>query len=330
MSRAGSSRRFDRQRTLANRLLAAGLLAALTTAAGAAPQGPAAEPLAGAVFGEEVSVGMVLVPVLVQSRDGYVTGLEQGDFRLEVDGRPVAVEAFERRSDAAVSLVFLQDLSGSMASGGKLAASREAVLYFVDQARTGDEFALASFAGGATHVDVPFTGDLTALGEALDSWEAYGTTALHDAVAWIPEISTDGRAGKRGAVLLTDGVDNASTIPADQAREVVRRSQVPVYVLGLGSGSPYALTDEGAKLHRYADLLNLLARYTAGRYFPVSDPAELKEAVVTIDEQLRNQYVLGFAPSGSGEASHHRIRVTVSDPRLKVLARQGYYGTAPR
>lgn len=302
------------------------VLALLVSAAAAAAQ---EQPLPGAAFGEEVSVGMVLVPVVVQGRNGWVTDLEQDDFRLEVDGRPVAVEAFERRSDAPVSLVFLQDLSGSMASGGKLAASREAVLYFLDKARPGDEFALASFAGGATHLEVPFTGELPVLGEALGTWEAYGTTAINDAVAWIPEISAGGRAGKRGAVLLTDGVDNASTIPAGEAREMVRRSQVPVFVLGLGSGSPYELDPRGGKLHRYADLLNLLARYTAGRYFPVAGPDEVKEAVVAIDEQLRHQYVLGFVPSGTGEAGHHRIRVTVPGRRLKVLARQGYHGTAP-
>lgn len=283
----------------------------------------------GTAFGEEVSVGIVLVPVVVQGRNGYVTGLDPEDFRLEVDGRPVHVVAFERRADAPVSLVFLQDLSGSMASGGKLAASQEAVRYFLDEARLGDEFALATFAGGETHVEVPFTGDLPALRESLTTWDAYGTTALHDAVAWIPEISAAGRAGKRGAVLLTDGVDNASQIPPAEAREIVRHAQVPVYVLGLGSGDPFELTPEGGKLHRYADLLNLLARYTGGRYFPVSDAAELKEAVVAIDEQLRHQYVLGFSPSGRGESSQHRIRVTIPGRRYRVLARQGYFGTAP-
>ena len=51
--------------------------------------------------------------------------------------------------------VFLQDLSGSMAIGGRLDASKEALGYFLAAGRPGDEFALASFAGDRRDVDVP-------------------------------------------------------------------------------------------------------------------------------------------------------------------------------
>jgi len=280
-------------------------------------------------FGGEVSVGLVLVPVVVRSGDGYVRGLDAGDFRLLVDGQATRFESFERRDDAPISVVFLQDLSGSMEASGKLEASREAVRHFLDQATLADEFALATFAGPTTTVEVPFTGDLGALRESLATWRAYGKTALHDAVSLLPEISGSGSHAKRAALLITDGADNASTIPPAEAREIVRRAQVPVYVLGLGSGSPYELSREGAKANRYADLLNLLALYTAGRYFPVEGPDDLKEALVAIAEDLRHQYVLGFSTDGGGRPRHHRIQVEVPDRPVKVLARQGYHGNLP-
>src|ERR1700750_599975 len=78
-------------------------------------------------FTYEVSVGTVLVPVVIRSGAGYANKLEKKDFQLTVEGKPVPIESFERRSDAPASLVFLQDLSGSMATGGKLAMSREAL-----------------------------------------------------------------------------------------------------------------------------------------------------------------------------------------------------------
>ncbi|HEX4956096.1 MAG TPA: VWA domain-containing protein [Thermoanaerobaculia bacterium] len=290
--------------------------------------GVAQEPPADAGFGEQIGVGFVLVPVVVRTSDGYSKSLKVTDFRLFVDDQPVAIESFENRSDAPLSTVFLQDLSGSM-DGAKLAASREVLRHFLEQATPLDELAIATFADGQTTVDVPFTSDLVTLEEAVTTWEAFGTTTLNDAVAWLPEISAGGSHSKRAAVLITDGAENASTLSPADARDIVRRAQVPVYVLGLGSGSPYEVGSDGAKLHRFADVLNLLALYTGGRYFPVSGPNEAKEAVVDIVDDLRHQYVLGFSTSASGKRAQRRIRVEVDERNVRVLSRQGYTGTPP-
>lgn len=280
-------------------------------------------------FTEEVSVGYVLVPVVVRSGDGYVSNLDEEDFRLFVDDRAVSFDSFERRADAPLSVVFLQDLSGSMANGGKIEASREAVRFFLDQAQVADEFAIASFAGPYTQVEVPFTSDLAALEEAVATWDPYGKTALNDAVALLPEISEGGSHAKRAAILVTDGADNASTLQPEVARSLVRQAQVPVYVLGMGSGSPYSLNEQGGKLHRYADVLNLLALMSGGRYFAIAGPNDLKEAIVAIAEDLRHQYVLGFETTGRGKNDARRIRVEVDKRNVRVLSRQSYHGTLP-
>lgn len=283
-----------------------------------------------ATFDDEVSVAWILVPVVVRSKKGFVLDLERKDFHLRVDGRPVAFQDFEKRGEAPWSLVFLQDLSGSMGVGGRLEASREAVRYFFDRSRPGDEFALASFASHTTTVDVPFTENLEPLREAVGAWEAYGKTALHDAVSRLPEISGDSRNVKRAAILVTDGVDNASAISANEARDIVRRAELPVYVLGLESGDPYALDPKGGKLYRYADVLNLLASLTGGRYFPISGPDDLKEACATIADEMRYQYVLGFDTAATGGAAYRHISVSVdSRKELKIQARRGYRGTPP-
>ena len=130
--------------------------------------------------------------------------------RLLVDGRPEAIESFEQRADAPASIAVFQDLSGSMQTGGKLDLSRDVVRYFLDQAKTGDELALATFASGTIEVEVPFTENVSTLREAVGRWEASGTTALHDAVAFMPQLSAEGHNPKRFALLITDGVDNAS------------------------------------------------------------------------------------------------------------------------
>jgi VWFA-related protein len=281
-------------------------------------------------FSDEVQVAWILVPVIVKGPNGYLNGLEKEDFDLKVDGRSVRFPDFEPRGEAPWSVVFLQDLSGSMGVGGRLEASHEAIDYFLDAARPGDEFALATFAGEDTNIDVPFTEDLAPLRESIASWEGYGKTALHDAVALLPRISSDSRNVKRAAVLITDGVDNASTMTAAQAREIVRQAQLPVYVFGLESGDPYAPKTSSDGVVSYADMLNLLAHMTGGKYFSIASPDDMKEACATVAEDLRYQYVLGFETQGTGKNAFRTIQVEVRNRKVKqVLSRKGYQGLPP-
>lgn len=272
----------------------------------------------------------ILVPVIVKGPNGYLNGLKKEDFDLKVDGRSIRFPDFEPRGEAPWSIVFLQDLSGSMGIGGRLEASHETVDYFLDAAKPGDEFAVATFAGPDTNIDVPFTEDLDVVRESIASWEGYGKTALHDAVALLPRISSDSRNVKRAAVLITDGVDNASTISAAAAREIVRQAQLPVYVFGLESGDPYAPPTSADGIFSYADMLNLLAHMTGGKYFPIASPDDMKEACATVAEDLRYQYVLGFETQGTGKSSFRSIQVEVRNKKVKqVLSRKGYQGPPP-
>jgi VWFA-related protein len=293
------------------------------------PAAPKDQPPAS--FGEEVSVGYVLVPVVVRSGAGYVKNLEQDDFNVLVDGKRAAVESFEKRADAPASVVVFQDVSGSMENGSKLELSRDVVRFFLSKALPGDELALASFASGETQIDVPFTSDLAAVREAIEGWKAYGTTALHDAVAHVPQISLEGRNPKRFAVLVTDGVDNASRLTPEQARLVVQQAQLPTYVLGMGSGKPYDLSPEGKRIYRYADVLNMLALGTGGRYYSISGPEELQTALTAILDDVRHQYVLGF-DTGDGAVKFRTLKVEVKEQEKNlrtIVFRRGYKGTPP-
>lgn len=292
------------------------------------PQLPAAQAPTSS-FQDSVSVGLVLVPVVVRAGAGFAKNLDRKDFRLLIDGKPVAIESFERRSDAPASVVILQDLSGSMASGGKLEKSRNVVRFFLSQELPGDELSIATFASEGLQVDVPFTSNTATLNEAIAGWEAYGTTALHDAVARMPQISLEGRNPKRFAVLVTDGVDNASKMTPEEARAIVQEAQLPTYVLGLEAGNPYELSAEGKKVYRYADVLNLLAAMTGGRYYSINGAEDLQKALTAILDDVRHQYVLGFS-TGDGAVKFHKLEVVVEGKdRRTVVFRRGYKGTPP-
>jgi|CXWL01.1.fsa_nt_gi VWFA-related protein len=285
-------------------------------------------------FEATVAVSTLLVPVIVRTESGrYVDDLEARDFRLLVDGKPVRIDAVDRGTDAPVSIVFLQDLSGSMANGGKLEASRRALESLLAAAGPDDEFAIATFAGERLQVEVPYTSNKATLTEALELWEGYGTTSLHDAVAWLPEISETSAVGNRVAILVTDGHDNASRISPSEAVEIVRGARLPVYVLGLDAlGAPRrdATERDPAGPYLYADLLRNLASRSGGRYFQAADAEELTAAVQGILTDLRQRYVISVATRAEGARKDHEIKVEIGRRGTYLLThRRGYRGTLP-
>lgn len=309
---------------------AAALLMALLASAVPAQVAREETPVTPYVFRDEASVSWVLVPVVVRRAPGSppparLRELLQEDFRLTVDGVPVGFASFEAGADAPVRLVYVQDLSGSMANAGRLHASREALRCFIDRSRPGDETALVTFASGQTRLAVPFTGSPEPLAAALASWEAYGTTALHDAVALLPELRAEDRSTKHAVVLVTDGGDNASALGPARAREVVRAAELPVYVLDVAS---YRSAAGPVDPDSYAHVLRLLAEATGGRYRAVA-AGELEGACAEIAKELRYQYVLGFQTRGSGDPSYHAIHVEVDAEGVVASHRQGYVGGPP-
>ena len=150
-------------------------------------------------------------------------------------------------------------------------------------------------------------------------------------MASLPRISLEGRNPKRFAILVTDGVDNASRLTPEQARAIVQDAQLPTYVLGLTTGSPYELSTEGKKIYRYADVLSLLAAVTGGRYYSISGTEDLQQALTAILDDVRHQYVLGFS-TGDGAVRFRKLQVEVKGndkSRRTVVFRRGYKGTPP-
>ncbi len=289
-------------------------------------------PNPGGGFQEEVSVGYVLVPIVARQPSGaYATDLKPDDFRLLVNGQTIEFESFEQGDRAPVSVMFLQDLSGSMANSNKLTLSQTVLNQLVMGHRPGDNWGLASFASNRVSVDVPFTGDTELLRQSASTWKPYGTTALHDAVSWLPDLTSHIQSARRAAIVMTDGVDNASQIDPYTAREKVRKAELPVYVMGLSTGDIETLDRNGEKVYRYADVLNLLSHLTGGHYYPVVSQSDAILACNSIESEIRNQYVIGFPTSALGTPTYHEIQVEPRNKKkLKLSFRQGYTGTLPK
>ena len=283
---------------------------------------------------ETVSVGYVMVPIVVADGKGRtVPGLKASDFVLFCEGKRVAFDLFEEARDAPVSFTILLDGSGSMGLSGKLEGAKEALRALALQRREGDDFSLHVFASGEVREVIPFTTEPGVLLDAVDRVKPFGKTAFYDALVRMPDKSLLGKNGSRAIVLLTDGIDNASRLTRKELREILEGIDVPVYPLGLRN--PAAVRGsrgEGPKTAEALinlDILEEIATASGGRMAVSDEPREITKAISLIENDLRSQYLLGFAPAARGQVRFRGLAVTLARPVRVVKMRAGYKGTAP-
>jgi Ca-activated chloride channel family protein len=275
---------------------------------------------------QEVAVRLVLLPASVEDKKGrFVPGLTAKDFKLLDERVPQEIKYFSVESDEPVAIAFLLDVSGSMRQSGKLEAAKEAVRHFVDELRPQDRFALICFADEQVSWVTEFTSDRKRFLERLMVQEGYGQTALNDAVASAPKLVDEGTTGRKAIVLITDGVDNASRLTAQEAMQTARRIEVPIYTVGFTT-LPWEDEKRSQDLGVNMAVLRLFADETGGEVFVVRDPDEMKEAVVKISTEMRHQYLIGYSPGLSRWDGRFRyVELLARNGRYAVRTRKGYY-----
>jgi Ca-activated chloride channel family protein len=177
----------------------------------------------------------VRVPVSVLDPRGEpVLGLQGQDFSVSEDGKRQKVTLFsaERRP---LRIALALDVSGSM--DNKIRQVEEALRHFVSLLEPADEIMVITF-NDEVHVVQGFTADRDKLGKVLDNIEPFGGTALYDAAFVAIRRVAKEPAESKAVVLVSDGVDTASKTSFDDVREIARRSEVPVFSIGLDGGSP--------------------------------------------------------------------------------------------
>ena len=274
---------------------------------------------------EREQVRLVQVPVVVTNRRGkLIRGLGPEDFRLSEDHVPQEIKYFTTENAEPISIAFLLDISGSMRQVGKLDEAKEAIRTFVEALGDRDRFGLVCFADDQVDWVTGFTTDRVNFLRRLAVQEAYGQTALIDAVAATPVLVDREVGANRAIVLFTDGIDTASEMGIFDALQRARSVNVPIYAVGFAHlATKMRLPGSRPRTER---LVELFAEETGGALFPVYDPDDLKEAVRSIQDELRFRYVIGYHPSRRRwDGTFRRIRLEVVDRRLQTRARTGYY-----
>lgn len=239
-----------------------------------------------------------------------VRGLKAEDFDVREDGVAQRISVFSE-GDFPLSAAVAVDSSFSM-TGDRLAVAKSAARIFIGELRPEDQSMLMSI-GGRVDVIAPLSASRDEQFRALDTLRTWGTTSLHDAIiSAIDQLQP--AKGRRALILLSDGDDRYSEATVEQVLARARRADVMVYPVALG--------------RRLPPLFTQIATLTGGRAFHQRNTRQLPQTLRAIAEELRRQYLIGYAPPRSGTADREiwrDIDVRVSKPRVTVRARDGYY-----
>jgi Ca-activated chloride channel family protein len=244
-----------------------------------------------------------------------VPDLERTDFTITDNGKPADVSLFSNDSQPFSAVVML-DTSASMTANLKLLnrAAEQFLLRLlpVDRAQVGafnDKIQLSG----------TFTNNRDELIGALNDLYFGNPTRLNDGIgAGLDALK--GIDGRRVVLVFTDGEDTSSRTSFKDVLERARDEEVMVYSIGLESeyfnGMRVVKTKPSRDLRKISD-------ETGGGYFELIKSADLAPTFSRVAQELRSQYLIGFAPA-SLDNKVHKLDVKVNKPGMTVRARRSY------
>ena len=308
------------------------------------------------------NVKVVNVPATVRSKQGeIIKDLTKDDFTLVEDGRPQTIRYFAKENDLPLTIGLLVDTSFSQRR--LIGEERSASHAFLNQMLREDrDQAFVIHFESEVELLQDLTSSRQKLESALNSLEmpqttrqsgswpgpgrrghmgGAGGTALYDAVFLASDEVIRKQHGRKALIILSDGVDNASRESLEKAIEAAQRADTLVYSIlfadeqayGGGWGRmggpmgrrgggyprfPQTSTADGKKV------LQRISKETGARMFEVSKKQPVGQIYARIEEELRNQYSLGYTPDKI-QSGYHKIHLATRQPDLIVQARDGYY-----
>ncbi len=278
----------------------------------------------------KVDVDVVNILCTVYDRRGaLVTDLKQDDFKIFENGKLQQVRYFARETNLPLTLALLLDVSGSVARFVEL--EKDTAARFLDAVlRPDDQALLMGFSS-----TIILWQDLTPSGPQLKAalqrlrsipfkglpaeGQPMPLTLLYDAVQATSNEKLKNVAGRKAMIVISDGLDNGSSIKQDAAIAAVQTTNTVVYSICYESG-------QGSFFG--CSYLKNLSEATGGRMFQVGKKLSLSEIFQIIQDEMRSQYALGFVPSNrEHDGKFRKLEVKLAPKGLRVRTRRGYYAT---
>jgi Ca-activated chloride channel family protein len=269
-----------------------------------------------------VDTNLVLVPATVNDALNHpVTGLEKENFKVFDDKVEQTITSFSSE-DEPIALGFIFDTSGSM--GGLLPQGRAAAAQLLKFANPEDEFFLVEF-DSKPRLLIPLSSNTSEIGLQVMMTKSGGSTALIDGLYMgIHEIHKSKKT-KKALVLISDGGENHSRYTPGELKNVIKESDVLIYTVAIGAGHD---SDSMSGM----GFMSSIAEMTGAHMFNAGG-VDLADIAEKIGIELRNRYVIGYAPlDRTRDGRYHRIEVKVLPPRglpkLRAHWRAGYYAAS--
>lgn len=228
-----------------------------------------------------------------RSDDGTtVQGLDERSFRIQErlqGGEYLAreVRAVSPLENLGLNIDLVADKSDSISSDD-MNLIKKVMIQFVHNLRydVGDKAEVLAFDDIVQQMCC-FTSDSSLLVNGINNMSTDGLTAFYDAVySGIQNASLQG--GARCVIAFTDGMDNRSIHTANEVISYANKTQVPVYIIGVGY---YVETGT----------LQDIATRTGGRYWFISDLYDLQEIFDQVYAEQKELYMIEYVSDSAAD-----------------------------
>jgi VWFA-related protein len=297
----------------------------------------------------QVNVDLVNIYFTVLSKKGgqLIPNLNKEDFTMYEDGKQQKIERFSRESDLPLTLGLLIDISASQ--DRLIDIERQAAsAFFSSVLRPKDEAFLISF-GKETNLLQDYTSSPRLLISAMRDLQgddpggvmtggpipntgpvptsgAPKGTLLFDAVYLASNEKLKSEAGRKALILITDGEDQGSYYKLSDAVEAAQRADAIIYSIYYVDRQFYLRA--GYIGGGGASDLKKMSEETGGHMFSVDRKHPLNEIFQEIQDEMRNQYSIGYeSTNAKRDGTFRHTEIKVDNSAYRVQARSGYYAT---
>ena len=135
------------------------------------------------------------------------------------------------------------------------------------------------------------------------------------------------QVGRKAVVLVSDGNDYGSRVDVEEAIAEAQKSDLIIYGVRYFDREFYYRS--GGLGGNGFSQLKKLSRATGGGVFEVTRKRPLDEILETINDEIRNQYSIGYTPKRDlSQKGFREIEVRAKGKSYEVQAREGYYPEA--
>lgn len=300
---------------------------------------------------------LVLVPALVQSATKETAySLHADDFLLTDKGVPQKL-TLDEETKQPLSLVVLMQTGGAAPQEFDKYRGLETVLASM-LGGAPNQVSIVNF-DSRPEAASPFTSDIAQWTDAINHPDPGDSgAAIMDSLKFALNLLAKQPANHRRVILLlSQPQDSGSKTTAKEIARITGETNTTIYSLVFspqltrlknawkepgGDNKPITLPNGTYSAYFHLteplnmvldamkkDIATEVANLSGGEVSKFENQGQLENQLVTIDNHIRNRYILSFTPTSS-EAGFHPIQVRLPQyPALSVSARTGYWLSGP-